>query len=103
VEIDITNAQGRLRPGMYAYVDLLVSQKADALVVPKAAVLTKEGATFCLAVDLAGKVVRHAIKTGLKAGSDVEVLEGLTESDEIISANAAAFQEGQTVERVTAK
>ena len=103
VEIDIPNADGRLRPGMYAYVDLLISEKKNALVLPKSAVLAGEGGASCLAVDGSGKVVRHAIQTGLKAGNEVEVLAGLTGQEDVISVNPAAFQEGQTVEHVAAK
>lgn len=103
VEIDIPNPEGRLRPGMYAYVDLLISEKADALVLPKGAILTSEGTTSCLVVNGAGKVERHQVKPGLKTGTEVEILDGLTGQEDVISVNAAAFQVGQTVERATSK
>lgn len=103
VEIDIPNPQSRLRPGMYVYVDLLVAEKADALVLPKGAILSGDAGTLCLVVDAKGKVVRHPIKTGLKAGSEVEVTEGLTGDEDVISVNASAFQDGQTVERSITK
>lgn len=103
VEIDIPNTHGKLRPGMYVYVDLLVAEKADALVLPKGAILSSESGTFCLLVDAQSKVVRRPIKTGLKAGQEVEVTDGLTGDEDVISANASAFQDGQSVERVLTK
>jgi HlyD family secretion protein len=103
VEIDIPNANGHLRPGMYAYVDLLISEKADALVLPKGAIHSGEGGTSCLAVDSSGKIVKHAVKIGLKAGNEVEITEGLTEQEDVIAVNTAALQPGQQVERVPTK
>ncbi len=37
VEVDIPNAEGRLRPGMYATVDLLVARRENALSLPASA------------------------------------------------------------------
>jgi multidrug efflux pump subunit AcrA (membrane-fusion protein) len=43
MEVEVPNGRGRLKPGMYARVRLLSSRKADALVVPKAAVVDSQG------------------------------------------------------------
>ncbi|MGV2335914.1 MAG UNVERIFIED_CONTAM: efflux RND transporter periplasmic adaptor subunit [Planctomycetaceae bacterium] len=46
VEIDLENADGALRPGMYANVELIVGQNDHALAVPKVAVLQHEAANI---------------------------------------------------------
>ena len=43
MEVEVPNPTGRLKPGMYARVRLLSSRKADALVVPKTAVVDSQG------------------------------------------------------------
>ena len=43
------------------------------------------------------------MQTGLEAGGDVEILAGLTGDEDLIGVNAAAFREGQSVDKVAAK
>ena len=59
-EIDIPNADGRLRPGMYAYADLKVAERRDVLSLPKTALLTQDGKPCCLCIEASGKVASHA-------------------------------------------
>lgn len=100
VEIDLDNADGVLRPGMYASVELIVGQNEQALVVPKGAVVQQDGMTVCLVVGSDGILQRKPVKTGLKTATETEIVEGLSDEELIITANTAAFREGQKVESV---
>lgn len=102
-EIDIPNTDGTLRPGMFAQVELIVAEREQALVVPKAAVITLDGQTYCLVVSAAGILEKKPVVTGLKTAMEIEITTGLTEQDEILIANTAAFRPGQKVEKFTAK
>lgn len=96
-EFDLPNPDGRLRPGMFATVDLTVAEHADAIVVPKGAVITVDGQTVCLAVDSTGTIEGRPVKTGLRTATEIEVVSGVTPEDEVILTNAAAFKPGQKV------
>jgi multidrug efflux pump subunit AcrA (membrane-fusion protein) len=98
VEIDVPNESGKLRPGMYVYADLKVAERKDALALPKAAVLTQDNKSACLVVDSAGKIVRTPIQAGIRAGDEVEVVSGLTGSENVIATNVSAYRDGQQVE-----
>jgi RND family efflux transporter MFP subunit len=98
VEIDLENASGSLRPGMYANVDLIVGQNDHALVLPKAAVLQQAGESICLVVGTDGVLQQRPVVTGLRTATEVEIVSGISEDDVVITANAAAFRDGQTVE-----
>lgn len=98
VEIDLENADGALRPGMYANVELIVGQNDHALAVPKVAVLQQGGENICLVVGADGVLERRKVTTGLRTATDVEILQGLEESETVVTANTAAFREGQKVE-----
>lgn len=98
VEIDLENPDGALRPGMYAAVELIVGQNDQALVVPKGAVVQQDGVTSCLVVGADGVLQRKPVKTGLKTMMETEIVEGLSEDELVITANTAAFREGQKVE-----
>ncbi|MSR56905.1 MAG: efflux RND transporter periplasmic adaptor subunit [Planctomycetaceae bacterium] len=97
-EIDVENADGRLRPGMYAYADLKVAERTDALALPNTAVFTADGQTFCYTIDDESKVTRRPIVVGIRAGDDVEIVSGLAGDEQVIGVNPAAFREGQRVE-----
>lgn len=100
VEIDLENTDGVLRPGMYASVELIVGQNEQALVVPKGAVVQHEGASVCLVVGADGVLQRKPVKIGLKTATETEIVGGLSEGELVITANTAAFREGQKVEPV---
>ncbi|HUQ69984.1 MAG TPA: efflux RND transporter periplasmic adaptor subunit [Planctomycetaceae bacterium] len=97
-EIHVPNADGPWRPGQYVQVKLTVAELENCLSLPKSAIVTQDKQTYCFGVGADGKVVRLPVALGLQAGSDVEVREGLTGNEQIISVNANAFREGQIVE-----
>ncbi len=96
-EIDVSNEQGTLRPGMYSNVELTVAEKSDVLTLPKAAVLVADGQSFCNTVSTDGSVIRKPIKTGIRSATDIEIASGLDGSEDVIISNAGAFKEGQKV------
>ena len=49
------NADGRLRPGMYAYADLKVAERRDVLSLPKTALPTQDGKPCCLCIEASGQ------------------------------------------------
>ena len=84
------------RPGMTASVEILTTSKNNALAVPLAAVTTRENQLDTLAggttkskelvfINDGGVAKLKTIKTGISDFQNIEVLEGLTEGDEIIS------------------
>ena len=76
-EIDLENSEGRLRPGMYAYVDVKVAERRNALALPKSAILKQESQFYCYTIDSSGKVVRTSVVTGIQSGAEVEIKSGL--------------------------
>jgi len=101
VEIDIANPDGTLKPGAYVQAELDVAVRENALSLPRTAILTQDKNTFCLTVDHQGKVVQTPVQLGIQAGTDVEILSGLSGSERVITANVGGFREGQAVEAVS--
>jgi HlyD family secretion protein len=84
------------RPGMTASVEILTTSKDNALAVPLSAVTTREDQLDTLAggttrsrelvfINDGGIAKLRTIKTGISDFLNIEVLEGLSEGDEIIS------------------
>lgn len=102
-EIDVENASGRLRPGMYAYARLKVAERPDAVTLPKSALLTGGGQTYCWRIEADGTLRKNVLTTGIESGGEYEIVSGLAGEEDIIGVNAASFREGQQIEIVPAK
>jgi HlyD family secretion protein len=103
MEVEVPNADYRLKPGMYSRVKLTVATKAAALTVPVNAVVTLEGArgVFQVRDGTAGGSAKEAafvkIETGLEDGTQVEVLGGLRDGAQVVTTGAAALRDGDPV------
>jgi membrane fusion protein, heavy metal efflux system len=89
--LDVDNADGRLRPGMFARVRLSdphgaggTGQSAVAVVVPERA-LQRQGEGFVVFVaESEGRFRRREVTTGRKAGGMVEILSGLRDGEAVV-------------------
>lgn len=96
VEADLPNADGALRPGMYANIRIAVDKHAGALVVPVDALAMEKTSAFVFKVA-DGKAKKTAVKPGFNDGVHAEILEGLAEGESVILVGKATFTDGQPV------
>jgi membrane fusion protein, multidrug efflux system len=95
-EIEVSNSDLQLRPGMYATVKIGIERKPDALLVPLDAVFTeKAGASVFLISD--GKAKKAKVQTGFNDGLNVEIIKGLTSDQPVILVGKKPFADGQPV------
>ena len=88
---------GELQPGMFTRLGINYDQRADALVVPRTALL-EDGGEPAVYVVRDGKAVRSALKLGYDEAGWVEVREGLQAGDAVVVAGKAALREGSAVQ-----
>jgi len=86
-----------LQPGMFGRLSINYDQRADALVVPRAALL-EDGGEPAVYVVRDGKALRNEVKLGYDDAGWVEVREGLKQGDEVVVAGKAALREGSAVQ-----
>ena len=85
IRIELANPDLRLKPGMYAKLELTAEADRPALMIPRSAVhFTGERAIVFVRGE-AGALTPREITTGLTAGPDIEVLVGLAEGDVVVS------------------
>lgn len=101
IEVDIPNADGRLKPGMFARVDLVVDRRPGALVIPVEALRLGEGKPTVMAVR-EGVAQSVAVEVGVADGGFVEVVGGLTERDQVVVQGKDLVKPGQKVRAVPA-
>jgi len=111
-EIDLPNANDRLRPNMYAFAVINLEQP-NTLTLPDSAVVTQGDVTkgfeaFCFVVE-EGKLRRTLVQIGIRAGGRIQVLKKLvpaagtlrwvdfTGDELIVQDNGPSLSEGQTV------
>ena len=82
VRIRLANPKGRLRPGMYAEVNLATA-KREALTVPSEAIIAT-GARTVVIVRENGAFRPAEVKTGAETDGRTEILAGLTPGEEIV-------------------
>lgn len=92
----IPNEAGRLKPGMLMSVTLIVSER-EAIAVPESALVAQGDARYVFRIDAESRAQRVDVKTGLVKPGSVEILDGLTEGDRIVSQGTNKVMPGQPV------
>lgn len=92
----VKNAGAQLRPGMFARVRLLLNQQADGIVVPETALVPQGEEQFVFRV-VQGRAVRTKVDVGLRSDGKVEVLNGLAEGDQVVTAGQLKLRDGAAV------
>jgi membrane fusion protein, copper/silver efflux system len=86
VRIELPNAEGLLKPGLYGSVVLATQVDKDAhLAVPDSAIIDSGMRQVVLLQRSAGQFEPRTVKLGLKADGYWEVLEGLEAGDEVVT------------------
>ena len=95
-EIELANANGELRPGAYATVQLELERKSDALLLPLPAVLVEKAGTSVFVIDQ-GKAKKKPIQTGFNDGQNLEITGGLDPQQAVIVVAKQVINDGQSV------
>jgi len=96
VRAKLDNTDGRLRPGMFARVRVLLGDRPDALMVPEEAVVPL-GDEFFVYTVADGKARRAPVKLGVRREAQVELLEGVSAGDLVVTAGIRVQRDGQPV------
>lgn len=97
VRATIDNRQQLLRPGMFARVSTVFGERERALVIPEEAIVPQGGRQFVIKVvngpekdsQLSKRV---EVKVGIRRPGRVEILDGLSEGDTVVTAGHQRLQ-----------
>lgn len=96
VEITIPNRDHRLKPGMFAQVDVIISKKDDAILIPAYAVIEQSEMRKVMTV-VGGRAKSELIELGADQGELVEIRSGLKEGDTLIVAGHHRISSGDLI------
>jgi multidrug efflux pump subunit AcrA (membrane-fusion protein) len=87
--LEAKNPKQQLKPGTSVQLALTAKTVKDALVVPAAAVITAaDGSSAVMIAGSDGKAHQKAVKLGIRQDDDVQILEGVTAADKVVSTGA---------------
>jgi len=81
----LDNQRERLRPGMFVRVRVIIGERSDALLVPEEAIVPA-GDDFFVFKVADGKAMRVKVRPGVRRDGRVEIVEGLSAGDQVVTA-----------------
>lgn len=102
IRATVPNADGRLRPGLFARVELALKRFDDAITVPEEAIVPRGDKQLVYRI-VEGKAEIVPVKLGIRRATMVQVLEGLKPDDVVITAGQIKLRPGAPVNPVNLK
>lgn len=128
---EFRDSTGTLKPGMFGRIDVAYDQRHDALVVPRAAIVEEDGESSVFVIEPApakaaapvsakgksGEAVaaepakpaaarfvakRRVVKTGYADGNRIEIREGVSDGERVITIGRNAVRDGTEVQVIEA-
>lgn len=96
VRAELPNADGALRPGLFARVALQLAAWPQAVMVPETAIVTFGGRVLVMKV-VDGRAQPQPVSVGIRQGRMVHVTQGLAPGDVVITAGHMRLQPGAPV------
>jgi HlyD family secretion protein len=98
VWVEAENRGGELKVGSTVHVTVVAETAKDALLIPRAALLTADdGATSVMVVGADNVAHQTAVTTGIKQGDEVQILSGLEAGQKVVMEGAFALPDGTKV------
>ena len=95
VRTEVANPDGRLKPDMFANVQIVTALNRTAISIPQSAVLNDEGKTVVFIAEGNGYKKRQ-VQAGIQSNDRVEIVDGLTAGDKVVvKGNYLLLQQGK--------
>lgn len=94
--ISIPNPGHKLRPGMFANVDLIIEEHNNVVIVPEKAVTEKDNKKVAFVMN-EDKAEMREVTTGLESNGFVEILTGLNSGEKVITLGNYGLENGAKI------
>jgi multidrug efflux system membrane fusion protein len=96
-EVDVPNQTGRLLPGSFGQVHFAVGSGVNKVTIPVNAMLFRAEGPRVAVIGPGGKVQLRPINIGRDYGATLEILGGVSPTDQVVINPADSLEEGQQV------
>ena len=97
IRLRFLNPDPRIIAGMFATISLVTNRKVDVPVIPRLSVISTYGSWIVFIIDEDNVARRQEVKLGIENEEFVEVLEGLTIGQNVVSAGQNFLSDGDLV------
>ncbi len=91
------NSEGELFPGLFTKIEVILSHKDNALMVPSIAVVN-DLSGHKVFLENNGKVVEQKVTVGIRTATEIEIIDGLKAEDTVITSGILQIRPGSSVE-----
>jgi membrane fusion protein (multidrug efflux system) len=91
ITIEIRDAERRIKPGMFGRMSIIYDRHENVLQIPRSAIVEELGTESVFVVE-DGKAVRKSVTTGYSENGLIEIVDGLTDSDNVITVGQAGLK-----------
>jgi len=99
VTLEVNDRENRLRPGSFARARIRTGDFADALLIPRRAVVNEDGEDFVF-VAHGDTVARVPIQIGATTGDTSQVLAGPARGDSIVTVGQGGLKQGSRIKSI---
>jgi membrane fusion protein (multidrug efflux system) len=115
VTCEFSDRSGQLKSGMFGRVEIVFDRRAEALTIPRTALIDEDGQTSVFVVEMGKAVVKDsgdkkkdgadkaAAAKAAPAEEKVEVREGLKDGERVVTVGRAALRDGTQVQVLESK
>ncbi len=96
-EVDVSNPQRILLPGLYAEAELSLDQQANIPTVPVQALNHAADKTTVFIVNPMGQLEERTVVVGLETSTDAEIVSGVKEGEQAVVSDRSGLKPGQKV------
>ncbi len=83
-ELPKDNENFQYRLSMDGDAQIIIKEIQNALVIPTDAVYQDQDKSYVFTIDSKNKLIKTTVKTGIETDEEIEILEGLSENDQIV-------------------
>jgi cobalt-zinc-cadmium efflux system membrane fusion protein len=95
VRTEVPNPDGRLKPDMFANVEIITDVSSAAISLPQSAVLENNGKSIVFVAE-GNAYKQRQVQVGIKSGDRVEIIDGLSAGDRVVTkGNYLLFQQSK--------
>jgi membrane fusion protein, multidrug efflux system len=97
VTVLVNDDTGLLKPGMFTRVSIVHSINQNTLIIPRQAIVSEDGRVSAYVIQ-DSIAVRKRITTGFTNGKYIEVLDGVTDGDQVVTVGQASLRDTSRIE-----
>lgn len=102
VTAEIEDPDSVAMPGLFGRVDILYDLRENVPVIPRTAVITEDEQNHVFVIGANGSVERRAIRLGYERNGIIEVVDGVREGEQVVTAGKGSLSDGARVEVIGA-